>query len=319
METEIPLVVFAFNRPKHLKKLFDSLKKNYEAKITRLIVYIDGPRTEEDINKIELVKDLTSKQKLHFSQVECIQRPQNFGCKKNVIIGVTETFSRFEAAVFLEDDLIVGEYFLNYMFSALSFYKNKKPVYHICGFSFIENDDSQNAFFSRYMNCWGWGTWKDRWESFDNSTEQLEEGLSAAELHKFNIESSHDFFRQLTENRVGLLDTWAIFWYATIFKRNGLCLTPPRTLIVNNGNDGSGERTGKPFLQASLSKEKKVIFPTLLVEDQAMVEKLRTFFNTKNNIIKNFVKAVLYSLPFSVQKYLVPILVNLRNRILSSL
>ena len=47
--------------------------------------------------------------------------------------------------------------------------------------------------------------------------------FSKKDIYEFNIENSHNFYRQIVENKVGLLKTWAIYWYATIFKSNGFC------------------------------------------------------------------------------------------------
>jgi len=42
-------------------------------------------------------------------------------------------------------------------------------------------------------------------------------------------------------NKERKINTWAIFWYATIFKQGGLCLNPVQTFVENIGLDGSGE------------------------------------------------------------------------------
>lgn len=46
---------------------------------------------------------------------------------------------------------------------------------------------------------------------------------------------------QLYLNLLGLINTWAIFWYAQIFLNSGLCLHPAKSLINNIGHDKSGE------------------------------------------------------------------------------
>jgi hypothetical protein len=44
----------------------------------------------------------------------------------------------------------------------------------------------------------------------------------------------------LKRNALGLKDSWAIRWYASIFLNNGLCFNPTRSLTINIGHDGSG-------------------------------------------------------------------------------
>ena len=50
-----PIVVFAFNRPKELASMFDSLKSNPLYEQSPKFVYIDGPRNNNDIRLIDEV------------------------------------------------------------------------------------------------------------------------------------------------------------------------------------------------------------------------------------------------------------------------
>ena len=71
------------------------------------------------------------------------------------------------------------------------------------------------------MNCWGWATWADRWMKLNTNSNVNYKKFHKKDIYEFNIENSHDFFRQILENQMGILNTWAIFWYATIFKEKG--------------------------------------------------------------------------------------------------
>ncbi|WP_230853629.1 hypothetical protein, partial [Vibrio harveyi] len=64
-------------------------------------------------------------------------------------------------------------------------------------------------------------------------------------INKFNLDNTHNFWAQIEDNANNKLNTWAVFWYATIFEHNGLCLNPTESLVFNIGNDGSGENCGK--------------------------------------------------------------------------
>lgn len=43
-----PIVLFAYNRPWHLRQTLEALRRNHLAESSRLIVYSDGPRNEWD-------------------------------------------------------------------------------------------------------------------------------------------------------------------------------------------------------------------------------------------------------------------------------
>ena len=69
--------------------------------------------------------------------------------------------------------------------------------------------------------------------------------FSRKEIKSFNLDGVYDFWSQVKANKEGKINTWAIFWYATIFKNNGLCLNPVRTFVKNIGLDESGTHCGK--------------------------------------------------------------------------
>ena len=93
----------------------------------------------------------------------------------------------------------------------------------------------------------------DRWAKFNDRSADYINGFSLEDKRRFNCDGSHDFFRQIVENHYEILDTWAIFWYATIFSHRGLCLTPAQSLVNNMGRDGSGERFGRSLSAAILT------------------------------------------------------------------
>jgi hypothetical protein len=52
--------------------------------------------------------------------------------------------------------------------------------------------------------------------------------------------TSIELLKQILQNKSNEINSWAIFWYATIFLNKGLCLNPSKTFVLNIGHDGSG-------------------------------------------------------------------------------
>ena len=80
-----------------------------------------------------------------------------------------------KSVIVLEDDLITSTYFLKYMNTGLSLYENETNVASIHSYFYPVNriDQLPNYFFLKGADCWGWGTWRDRWDLFENNPDKL--------------------------------------------------------------------------------------------------------------------------------------------------
>jgi len=106
--------------------------------------------------------------------------------------------------------------------------------------------------------CWGWGTWKSAWDKLEEDPDKLSEQLSQRCLLKeFNLNGRCDFAMQLFLNKKGVLDTWAIKWYASILLNDGYSLHPGKTLVDNVGLAKGGTHTGGRY--AKIFKQSKMI------------------------------------------------------------
>lgn len=277
-----PVVLFVFARPDHTKKTVDALLANPEACNTDLIVYADAARSEKDVAAVEAVREIFSDLR-GFLSVRIHLREKNYGLARNIMEGVTQVTAMYGRAIVLEDDIVTSSAFLNYMNAALDKYENIKEVWHISGWNYPikSNENLPETFFWRTMNCWGWATWADRWQHFKKNPGELVNSWSSDDVKRFNLDSSHDFWAQVVANHEGKLNTWAIFWYATIFVHQGLCLNPTRSFVANIGNDGSGENCGaEDIYKTSLANIFHQQWPTELTENVAVVELIRAFYKS---------------------------------------
>ena len=80
-------------------------------------------------------------------------------------------------------------------------------------------------------------------------------------------------------NKNNKINTWAVFWYATIFKQNGLCLNPSQTYVENIGHDGSGIHCGESDSYSNtLSSLKNINISCTLSENQLAFQKIQYFY-----------------------------------------
>jgi hypothetical protein len=167
------------------------------------------------------------------------------------------------------------------MNQALDFYGNQKKVWHISGWNYpVDFKELGDAFLWRGMNCWGWATWADRWRYFEKNPERLINEWSAEDKDSFDLDGSGVFWKQVEANAKGKINTWAIFWYATIFQNQGLCLNPTVSYVDNIGLDGSGVHCGANDSHSLgyLNKEIGIAFPEQAFEDPRALLKIKKFY-----------------------------------------
>ncbi len=240
-----PIILFTYNRPSHTRRTVEALLNNVLADKSRLFVFSDGAKDEDEQRDVHRVRDYLRKVR-GFLSIRLVERERNWGLADSIVSGVSEVIEQYGSAIVLEDDIVTSPYFLTFMNKALSFYRHEKRVWHISGWNYpIDPSGLPDAFLWRVMNCWGWATWADRWQHFEKDPGRLISTFSSADIYRFDVDGTQDFWSQVLANYDGKINTWAIFWYATIFERSGLCLNPVRTFVNNIGHDGSGVNCGR--------------------------------------------------------------------------
>lgn len=277
-----PVAVFVYNRPDHAKLTIEALQRNQYAKRTDLFIFSDGPkitgdpeRDRDTKSKVDSVRNFIATVN-GFRQVTLVRRETNYGLARSIIAGVTEIVDRYGRIIVLEDDLITSPAFLNYMNLALERYETEKKVYSVSGYSYIRRygakHDATTAYFLPVICSWSWGTWKDRWARFDAEASGWERLFEdRRERRKFDFAGSVAYSNMLKEQMQRDIDSWAIRWYWSVYRNDGLTLYPLRSYVRNNGFDGSGVHTkGTPpgDTGAELNAEKDILFPSEIKADR---------------------------------------------------
>lgn len=240
-----PIALFVYNRPGHTKQVLDALAINHGANESLLYVFCDGPKAgvnDEVLNKIEAVRKVC-REETRFKKVVIIEQSTNKGLALSIIEGISKVIQEHKKIIVLEDDIVTSPGFLNYMNDALTVYASEEKVMHVNGFSFPISGKLPKTFFHPMISCWGWATWERAWKHFKKDAKaQVSQLIEGNLWKKFTINGTYKGLqRQLEDNLQGKLNTWAIFWYTTIFLKGGTSLFPHKSLVQNIGFDGSGE------------------------------------------------------------------------------
>ena len=235
-----PICLTAYRRPEHTRATLEALLKSPLAEHSTVYAFLDGPKTEDDVSAVAETRAVLEATK-GFKDLQVSVSETNRGLASSITSSVSQVVDDAGRVIMIEDDIVTSPAFLHYMNKSLSFYEHSSHIWHVSGYAPDYQEQIRGAYAWRAMNCWGWGTWKDRWQHFEKNPQKLISEFNAEDIHRFNIDGVKNFWNQVQLNAAGAMDTWAIFWYATIFKKNGLCMSPRHSYVQNIGFDGSGE------------------------------------------------------------------------------
>lgn len=239
-----PILLFVFNRPVHTQRTLDALKANTLASDSTLYIYADAPRNENDEAAVKEVRAIIDHLE-GFREIHIIKRNENYGLARNIIDGVTSVVNRYGRVIVLEDDLITAPYFLQFMNDALEVYKDEPRVGHIQGCDFTQDPSLPDTFLIKFTGSWGWATWQRAWQYFNPDGQALLEELKKRRLnHSFDFNGAYPFTRMLQRQVEGKNNSWAIRWNVSLFLNDILSLNVGRSLVRNEGFDGSGTHCG---------------------------------------------------------------------------
>lgn len=290
-----PIALFTYNRADHTRQAVESLLKNEEAKYSELFIFSDGAKTPEKQKGVD-----ENRAYIHtvsgFKSVTIIEREKNWGLANSLIAGITEIVNKYGRVIVVEDDLILSPYFLQFMNEALEKYKEEDRVSAISGFLNPVGGHIPNTFFLNYFACWGWATWKRSWELLNEDANDLLKRIRWKVKH-FDFDNVACFYGMLYCQKLKLIDSWAIRFYATSYLLDKLVLYPGKSLTKQSGRDGSGTHSKEEpliYVKMQLSETPIILEDIKVKENKKMYESFRDFYKLEfqENLIKRQVRVL---------------------------
>lgn len=244
-----PVVVFAYNRPLHLRRTLDALAACRLAARTEVHVFADGPKKPAAAEAVAEVRGVLAREAEagRFAAFHVHASDANRGLANSIIRGVGQVLAGHGRVIVLEDDLLVSADFLEFMNDCLAFYEDEATVGAItgfCPFQTLPEGFGGDVFLARRTCSHGWGTWARVWEDVDWS------GAGVQRLHgdwslrrAFNAEGN-DRYDRLRRQLAGRIDSWSIRFGLSLFLRGMGTIYPAMNRVSNIGFDGSGVHCG---------------------------------------------------------------------------
>ncbi len=230
------IIIFAYNRPSHLKRVLIALENNKVKNDIYLI--IDGPKNNFDkINQKDISLSLDRFNNKNKRILKIIKRKKNLGLAKSITEGITFLSKKYQNLIILEDDTIAYKNFIKFIESHLKLIKINDNAQVICGYQFPNFEKNPKTLKTLVLSnfvSWGWAIKSREWQAYLKFKKKNK---------KKNIKVVPIFLRNYFEDKYTVKqkkNIWSLdFMYYNFIKGNKY-IFPNTSLIKNIGFDGSG-------------------------------------------------------------------------------
>ena len=234
-KTDVAVLILFFNRPEHLKKVFDEVRK---ARPSRLFLYQDGPRSERDMPGIEKCRQVVEAIDWE-CDVHRLYQERNYGCDPSEYISQKWAFSMADKCIVLEDDDVPSQSFFPFCKELLDRYEHDDRITMIAGF----NSDEVTAgvpddyFFTTVFSIWGWASWRRVVDKWDEHYTFLDDPYAVELLNNLVKQRRYrsDFMPMCRDHRAAGKAFYETIFWSSMLLNNGLAIMPTRNLINNMG------------------------------------------------------------------------------------
>jgi hypothetical protein len=245
----IPVVLFAYNRPEHLRRTLTCLRENA---VPQLWIFSDGPRTPQAAPAVEAVRAIL--RAVDWCDVQLVERPHNLGLGTSILTGVSQVLAQHEAALVFEDDLVCVPGTYQFLSAALRHYRATEKVMSVTGWTHASVTPPVTlgpVYFDGRAECWTWGTWSRAWKGMTDNAKSLVARCRANAIDPARYGSDLLEMAELEQQR----NIWAVRWLLWHILQGGLCLRPAHSLVEHIGFDSQatnakdGTQWSSPTLQ----------------------------------------------------------------------
>ena len=162
------IIIFAYNRPSHLKRVLIALENNKVKNDIYLI--IDGPKNNFDkINQKDISLSLDRFNNKNKRILKIIKRKKNLGLAKSITEGITFLSKKYQNLIILEDDTIAYKNFIKFIESHLKLIKINDNAQVICGYQFPNFEKNPKTLKTLVLSnfvSWGWAIKSREWQAY---------------------------------------------------------------------------------------------------------------------------------------------------------
>lgn len=231
MKNNISIILFAYNRPSHLRRVLIALENQ---NIHEINLFLDGPKNNNDKIIQKEIKQFFVNNKFNKKiKRNIFISKKNKGLAVSLEKGITKIAKKCKYIIILEDDCIPREGFFKYIKQNMNNLKNLKNIGAICCYQIPEihekffSDKNLKTIELKYFIPWGWCVLSEHWLKFmkyDLNNERVKDSI----LNKI---------KKSVKDRKRI---WSYGFIKYNYQKKLSYLYPSKSLVKNIGFDGSG-------------------------------------------------------------------------------
>lgn len=274
---KIGILIFAYNRPSHLKRVLIAIESfNISSEITLII---DGAKNLGD--KINQKSMLLMANRFKNRNFKVICRKKNLGLSKSITNGIDTFAKKFEGLIILEDDVVPYKSFFLFIKKSFKSYLKKEDVIAICGYQNKNFDPNSGKTLKPILlnnfTPWGWAISSKKWIQTKKLMKKTKFELLNPIPNFFKKYLNKNYQKKKGKN------FWSLKFIYENYKSKKKYIYPNFSLVKNIGFDGTGINSKTTNIFDVKDKHpKKILNLKKLVVDKKLVKKHNNFF--KNNI-----------------------------------
>lgn len=243
MSTNAPVLVIGFNRP----DLLSQVLRDKNLLTRRVFISIDGPRNSAEATAVHECVALANMFKLSHPDSFVRTSEKNLGCKLGVSGAIDWVFQTENELIILEDDVVPNDFFYVFMDEMLDANRENHRIWQVSGHCALPRHlESSKIYLSQFPQIWGWATWKNRWQKYDQSLESwigsFPMNSATNLLVNRSLPLNKYWTQRLNDCRAGF-DTWDYQWVYSMWANSAWSISPGKNLCANQGFDERATHT----------------------------------------------------------------------------
>lgn len=234
-QNDVAVLLIIFTRTETLKRTFGVIRK---ARPSRLFIYQDGPRNDDDARKLEAARRIVADDEIDWQcDVQRSYHTENAGAWASNYRAQRWAFSLADKCIVIEDDSTPSDSFIPFCTEMLNRYEHDLRITMIAGFNHEETTDAPYDYlFTTVFSIWGWASWRRVIDQCDEHYSVVDDQFNWHQLQAYTAnrhEGGTEMLRKMYKHKAAGAPIYETLIWSACVLNSGLTIVPTKNLIQN--------------------------------------------------------------------------------------